>query len=172
MTDITKRAFYPHPPERVWAALTDADALAQWLMPNNFVPEVGRAFEFRVDSAPFYSGITECRVLEIDAPRRMVWSWKVVRPGGRAPAETEICWDLAPHEGGTMLTLTQKRTDSMPWMFRMMMSMGWGTMLKRWIPVVLNQFTFESGLLKYHRMAKPPNRYHHKSVTVPANFAR
>jgi uncharacterized protein YndB with AHSA1/START domain len=29
---------YPHPIARVWFALTDADALARWLMPNDFRP--------------------------------------------------------------------------------------------------------------------------------------
>ena len=33
---IRKEIFLPHPPEDVWLALTDPQALAEWLMPNNF----------------------------------------------------------------------------------------------------------------------------------------
>ncbi len=30
--------FYPHPPERVWKALTDRRVLAAWMMENDFEP--------------------------------------------------------------------------------------------------------------------------------------
>jgi hypothetical protein len=33
-TDIDLVAEYPHPAERVWAALTSSEALAAWLMPK------------------------------------------------------------------------------------------------------------------------------------------
>ena len=33
-----------HPIERVWRALTDREALAQWLMPNDFEPVVGHSW--------------------------------------------------------------------------------------------------------------------------------
>src|SRR5690349_15412164 len=36
--DIDLSASYPFPPERVWAALTSSEALATWLMPNDFAP--------------------------------------------------------------------------------------------------------------------------------------
>ncbi len=34
---------YAHPIGKVWAALTDPAALAEWLMVNDFEPQVGKA---------------------------------------------------------------------------------------------------------------------------------
>ena len=48
---------YPYPPERVWAALTSSEALAAWLMPNDFVPEVGHGFTLRTKPAPSFHGL-------------------------------------------------------------------------------------------------------------------
>lgn len=38
------------PVDRVRRALTTREALATWLMPNDFAPEVGRGFAFRVEA--------------------------------------------------------------------------------------------------------------------------
>ena len=38
---VVHEVTYPHPPERVWQALVDADEMALWFMPNDgFVPVV------------------------------------------------------------------------------------------------------------------------------------
>jgi uncharacterized protein YndB with AHSA1/START domain len=100
--DIDATVVYPHPPERVWAALTSSEALATWLMPNDFAPEVGREFTFRTDPAPGFDGIVRCRVLELDPPARMVWSWA----GGRI--DTTVTFTLEPDgPGGTRLRMHQ-----------------------------------------------------------------
>jgi uncharacterized protein YndB with AHSA1/START domain len=76
-TDIDARVTYPHPVDRVWAALTSSEALAAWFMPNDFKPVVGHRFTFRTRPARAmgFDGIVRCEVLEIAPPRRMVWSW-------------------------------------------------------------------------------------------------
>ena len=33
---------FPHPPEKVWRALTESNLIEQWLMKNDFQPAVGR----------------------------------------------------------------------------------------------------------------------------------
>ena len=53
---IRKERFYPHPPEDVWAAVTDPHALAEWLEPNNHQPIVGHKFQFRCDPGMCGSG--------------------------------------------------------------------------------------------------------------------
>ena len=169
---LYKKAQYAHPPEIVWAALTNGEALAQWLMPNNFKAEVGHEFEFRVDPMPFISGAVRCRVLELEPPRRMVWSWlNVCRAGKRQFPPMRIEWTLTPLDGGTLLELRQTGLEGQPWIFGLMMSMGWGTMLKRWLPRVSAQFERAGGgELRYRRLDKPPNRGHHKTRTVPDTF--
>jgi uncharacterized protein YndB with AHSA1/START domain len=72
--DIDLTIIYPHPIDQVWAALTSADALASWLMPNDFQPVVGHRFTFRTKPAPGFDGIVRCQVLELDPPRRIAWS--------------------------------------------------------------------------------------------------
>jgi len=46
---LRKEAWCPHSPEKVWVAITDPRAIAEWLMPNNFKAEVGAKFRFEVD---------------------------------------------------------------------------------------------------------------------------
>ena len=42
----------PHPPEKVWRALTQAPLIAEWLMQNDFQPVVGHRFNFRATPIP------------------------------------------------------------------------------------------------------------------------
>ena len=44
-TLVVERVF-PHPPEKLWRALTESPLLAQWMMNNDFAPVVGRKFQF------------------------------------------------------------------------------------------------------------------------------
>ncbi|MCC5928868.1 MAG: SRPBCC domain-containing protein [Cyclobacteriaceae bacterium] len=44
---ITLTRSYPHPPEKVWKTISNSEALASWLMPNNFKLEVGHRFYFQ-----------------------------------------------------------------------------------------------------------------------------
>jgi uncharacterized protein YndB with AHSA1/START domain len=78
-------------------------------MPNNFRAEVGHVFRFHVDPMPGFSGVNECRVLEVDPPHRLVYTWV---PLPRVPDETPpppmtLTWTLAPERGGTRLALDQ-----------------------------------------------------------------
>ncbi len=63
---IVHEVVYPHPPRRVWRALTDSAALARWLMPNDFAPRVGHRFSFRVEPRYGRSGVVACEVVELD----------------------------------------------------------------------------------------------------------
>ncbi len=43
----------PHPPEKVWRALTDPALLTEWLLPvTGFEPEPGAAFTFKTQPYP------------------------------------------------------------------------------------------------------------------------
>ena len=62
MGTIRIEANYPHSPERVWKALTDPQAIAEWLMPNDFQARLGHRFQFRVANAKGWSGVVDCEV--------------------------------------------------------------------------------------------------------------
>jgi uncharacterized protein YndB with AHSA1/START domain len=94
----------PHSVERVWAALTSADALRVWLMDNDFEPTVGNQFVFRCPPAPGIRGYVECAVLELQPMRRIVWSWLSTDVG----EPTIVTIELEPTEGGTRLTLQHR----------------------------------------------------------------
>ncbi len=66
---------YTHPIDKVWAAITDPAALAQWLMVNDFEPRIGKRFTLRAEPTAEWRGWMDCEVLEMEPPRRMVWSW-------------------------------------------------------------------------------------------------
>ncbi|MGD9690108.1 MAG: SRPBCC domain-containing protein [Phycisphaerales bacterium] len=172
---LRKEAFYNHPPEVVWAALTSGEALAQWLMPNNFPgdPRVGSRFQFRIDPMPMLpSHTTDCEIVEFDPPRRMVWTWKMVSTTGKRDLPAmRMEWLLTPERDGTRLTFTQSNIDALPFIYKLMMSFGWGTMMMRWLPMVLNAFEpTPDGARRYHRLAKPGNRGHHGTKTLPPEF--
>jgi len=64
---------YPHPVERVWAALTDAEQLKQWFPFHAVIePRVGGSVEFSGNPhAPDFTG----RVLVYEPPLRLAFSW-------------------------------------------------------------------------------------------------
>ena len=96
----------PYAPERVWAALTDAELLGSWLMPNNFKPSVGHHFRFQAQPLPGWDGVVRCEVLACEPYTRLQYSWK----GGSEQIgllDTIVTWTLTPTAAGTLLRLEQ-----------------------------------------------------------------
>ncbi len=124
MKSIRREVFYPHPPERVWRALTEPALLASWLMENDIAPRIGHRFTFRTKPAPGFDGIVRCEVLEADPPRRLAYSW-VGGPKKRAPTTVE--WTLIPEHSGTRLVLVHSGFSGVAgFLLRTMMGRGWG----------------------------------------------
>ena len=127
MSDIVLDAVYPHSPERVWRALTDPQALAMWLMPNDFQPRLGHRFQFRTKPRGTWRGIVDCEVLEIDPPRRLSYSW-LGDPKARA---TTVTWTLTPMNGGTRLVLEHRGFRGIGGLLlRWILGSGWKRMLR------------------------------------------
>jgi uncharacterized protein YndB with AHSA1/START domain len=93
--------FLPHPVSVVWEALTTSDRLKLWLMPNDFVPEVGHRFTF--DTGTW--GVTECEVLQIEHERLVRYSWR------NGALDTEVIWRLVPDGTGTRVFLEHRGFD-------------------------------------------------------------
>jgi len=99
--DVRVDELIPHPIEAVWGALTDAASISGWLMTTaGFRPEVGAAFRMKTRNLSA-DGWVRAEVLELDPPRRMVWSWSIA--DGFAP--TSVTFELEPEGDGTRLTL-------------------------------------------------------------------
>lgn len=100
--DLVFTRVYRHAPERVWRALTEPEALARWLMENDFEPRVGHRFQFRTDPAPGFDGVVDCEVLAVEPPRFLSYTWV----GG--PIDTVISFTLEAVEEGTRLHVEQR----------------------------------------------------------------
>ncbi len=150
---IRKTMEYPHPPSRVWAALTDAEALAAWLMPNDFAPRVGHRFSLRADPAPGFDGVVRCQVLELDPPTRMVWSWA----GGNI--DTVVRFELAAAGDGTRLTVEQTGFDGLgPVLTSLILQAGMAKLYGARLPAVLDR------LRRNAPLAPPPSRPDRRSL--------
>jgi len=117
---------YPYPPDRVWRALTTAEAIADWLMPNNFEPRVGHRFEMRTKPAPGFDGIVKCEVTVLDPPKQLAFTW---RGGG---LDTVATFTLEPIDTGTRLTLVHSGFKGMKgWMVSKILGGGWRSKILR-----------------------------------------
>lgn len=70
LQDIKQIIIFNAPIQKVWEKVSTSEGIAAWFMPNDFEPRVGH--EFHVQS-PF--GPSPCKVLEIDEPNRLSFSW-------------------------------------------------------------------------------------------------
>jgi uncharacterized protein YndB with AHSA1/START domain len=94
----------PHAPEKVWRALTDPVLLAEWLLPVvGLELEPGAAFTLKAPSFPDWDGTVNCRMLEIEAERKLSFTWVV----GKMEIDTVVTFTLTPTASGTRLSLAQ-----------------------------------------------------------------
>ena len=100
--DVSYEETLPHPIETVWAELTSAGAISDWLMATpDFAPVAGARFRMKTQHLS-KTGWVEAEVLELEPPRRMVWAWSA----GDGNPPSRVTFELRPHEGGTQLRLT------------------------------------------------------------------
>ena len=88
-------------PERVWRALTQPHLIEEWLMKNDFKPEVGHRFNMRRQPRPDLDVVVNCEVLEIEPQRTLAYTWKAFDIDG------VVTWTLTPTGSGTHLRMEQ-----------------------------------------------------------------
>jgi len=92
----------PHPPEKIWRALTQGHLIKQWLLDNDFQPVVGHRFQFHQPPVPDWNGIIDSRVLVVDEPNKQLsYTW------GTLGLETVVAWTLTPTKTGTLVRMEQ-----------------------------------------------------------------
>jgi uncharacterized protein YndB with AHSA1/START domain len=92
-----------HLPEKVWRALTDPGLLTEWLLPViDLELEQGAAFAFKTQPYPGWDGTVHCRFLEIEAQRKLSYTWVV-----GDMLDTVVTFTLTPTASGTRLSLVQ-----------------------------------------------------------------
>jgi uncharacterized protein YndB with AHSA1/START domain len=144
--DIVIEQTYPHPIERVWRALTDREALAAWLMPNDFEPKVGHRFTFRTTADQMWNGVVQCEVVALDAPRRVAYTWQ----GGAL--DTLVEFTLAPVADGTRLRLVHsgfEKGGKLTLTVRDILGSGWRSkILVERLPALLDRWQREEAEAK------------------------
>jgi uncharacterized protein YndB with AHSA1/START domain len=102
----------PHPPEKVWAALTDPGRLDQWapFTAAGDLSLVGETTLTMVDGSDRTD--LPATVLRAEAPTLLEYTW----------GDNLLRWELTPADGGTRLTLrhTVAKHDEAP-----MVAAGW-----------------------------------------------
>lgn len=93
---VTIERDFPHPPERLWRALTQPELLAEWLMASDFAPIPGHAFRFTAD----WGGV-DGTVEAIEPNRRLRYTWNAFG------LESTVTWTLTPSATGTTLRMDQ-----------------------------------------------------------------
>jgi len=63
----------PHPPEKIWRALTQPHLMEEWLMKNDFKPAVGHRFNLSGD----WGGVLDCEVLAIEPNKTLSYTWNL-----------------------------------------------------------------------------------------------
>jgi uncharacterized protein YndB with AHSA1/START domain len=138
MRDIVVEDVLPHPPERVWKALTTAELIGRWLMPNDFEPVVGKRFTFTTRPIGDWDGIVQCEVLEVVPQRRLVYSWKGgsdsndSSPNYGSRLDSVVTWTLQAEGGGARLRMVHAgfRSPQNDFAYDAMGS-GWGRIVGR-----------------------------------------
>ena len=96
----------PFPLEKIWRALTQPHLIAEWLMKNDFTPEVGRRFNVSADW-----GAVDCKILTLELNKTLSYTWDT------KDLESVVTWTLIPTDTGTILRMEQTgfRPDQQPY---------------------------------------------------------
>ncbi|MEV6348687.1 SRPBCC domain-containing protein [Actinoplanes sp. NPDC051851] len=103
MSEYTVVREYPYPVEEVWHVLTDPEQVARWTAtgrggrPEGFAAVPGTRFRFVGKPTVGWSGVVDCEVVSVDAPRAMHYTWE-------SGAVTDVTYLLEEIPGGTRFT--------------------------------------------------------------------
>jgi uncharacterized protein YndB with AHSA1/START domain len=106
ITPIIEREI-PHPPEKVWRALTQGPLIEEWLMKNDFQPVVGHRFNLRAEPNPHWSGVVDCEVLVVEPNERLSYSWTSSGEEAANGLKSIVTWTLTPTKGGVLVRMEQ-----------------------------------------------------------------
>ena len=86
----------PHPPEKIWRALTQPHLIQEWLMKNDFKPAVDHRFTLTGDW-----GSVDCQVRSIEPNKLLSYTWDAMG------LKSVVTWTLSATATGTHLKMEQ-----------------------------------------------------------------
>jgi uncharacterized protein YndB with AHSA1/START domain len=99
---VVEREF-PHPPERLWRALTQPHLMEEWLMKNDFKPDVGHHFKLRGE----WGGVLDCEVLEVEPQKSLSYTWDFKHEDPAYNLTSVVTFTLTKTSSGTHLRMEQ-----------------------------------------------------------------
>jgi uncharacterized protein YndB with AHSA1/START domain len=93
----------PHPPEKLWRALTQPHLIEEWLMKNDFKPQVGHAFNLRGE----WGGVLDCEVLAVEPNTKLAYTWNFSHDDAAFDLKSVVTFTLTPTSAGTHLRVEQ-----------------------------------------------------------------
>ena len=99
---VVERKF-AFPPEKLWRALTQPHLIEEWLMKNDFKPDVGHRFSLRGD----WGGVLDCEVLAIEPNRTLSYTWNHPHEDAAYNLTSVVTFTLTPTSTGTHLRMEQ-----------------------------------------------------------------
>ena len=93
----------PYPAEKIWRALTQPHLMEEWLMKNDFKPDIGHRFSLRGD----WGGVLDCEVLDIEPERTLSYTWNFAHEDPAYSLKSVVTFTLTPTDRGTHLRVEQ-----------------------------------------------------------------
>lgn len=91
------------PPEKLWRALTQPHLIEEWLMKNDFAPNVGHRFKLRGE----WGGVLDCEVLTIEPNKTLAYTWDFEHDDPAFRLKSVVTFTLTPTPAGTLLRVEQ-----------------------------------------------------------------
>ncbi|TJW02588.1 MAG: SRPBCC domain-containing protein [Mesorhizobium sp.] len=135
---IVVERLIPHATDKVWRALTTPRLVAEWLMENDFAPVEGHRFSLHATPVPGWSGVTNCVVLKVEAPRLLAYSWGDGTESDTG-LKTVVTWSLTPEGAATRVRMEQSGFRPEDERGYTGMGSGWPRILERLERVVAGQ---------------------------------
>jgi uncharacterized protein YndB with AHSA1/START domain len=92
-----------HPPQKLWRALTQPHLMEEWLMKNDFQPQVGHRFNLRGD----WGGVLDCEVLVVEPEKTLAYTWNFAHEDPAFSLQSVVTFTLTPTGQGTHLRMEQ-----------------------------------------------------------------
>src|SRR3546814_19698876 len=88
---VTVEREIPHPPEKIWRALTTQHLIEEWLMKNDFGLDLGHRFQLRGDW-----GHVDCEILDVEPGRTLSSAWNTAHDDPAYALDSVVTFTLEP----------------------------------------------------------------------------